>query len=128
MRCLSALLLASLLMGCSSVKTNEEPYIIKGPEDAAIFIEGYREEEIFYGYEASIAFPFLEPIPIIGTFLSGKLISLRSGAVRPIFVPEYKEKTYATQSTRRPSRTPPALSVPFSMQRNELQGCGVGGR
>jgi hypothetical protein len=111
----AAALLLLLLTSCTAVKTNEEPYIIEGPPDASVYLTGYGHKEIFYGYEASIAFPFLEPIPVVGTFLSGKLISLRSGAVRPIFVPSYREKTYESQHLG--GRCAPAvLRVPFGVQ------------
>ena len=119
------MLLTLMLSACSSsVKYNEEPYVIQPPNDPHSYLVTYNGSEIFYGHESSFSLPFLEVIPIIGPYIGGKIIQFRSGAVRPVLIPQYKEKTYANPRT---SGCVPLGHQPFRMQPNQLQGRGVRG-
>jgi len=106
MRVALLLLLSVLMLGCSSnVKYNQEPYILRVPEaaeDRSLYLAGYESQTMFYGHETSFSMPFLKVIPVVGSFLGDQLLQFRSGAVRPIFLPVYKEKTYATPALGSP--------------------------
>ena len=115
MRIIPLLLLSVLMLGCSSnVKYNQEPYILRVPEaaeDRSLYLAGYEGKTMFYGHETSFSMPFLKVIPVVGSFLGDQLLQFRSGAVRPIFLPVYKEKTYVPSALG--SSSHPAPREPF---------------
>ena len=109
-------LLILILGGCRSVAYNEEPYVVQGPPDPYVYLASYDAKEIFYGHEASFSIPFLGFIPLVGDWIGGKLLQFRSGAVRPILIPQYREKTYEIQSSERATCPLGRLHIPFGVQ------------
>lgn len=86
--------LAGLLTGCTSVRYNEEPYIVPAPPNVTgAYVSYYTAGEVFYGYEGRFSLPFMRAIPVVGQYLSD-IIQVRSGAVRPVISPVYTEKVY----------------------------------